>query len=203
MVSAAAVLLASLASATIREALSARTAATSSRARSESACNFHNDGEFSARLSSSSSVDMRATADTIRKSTRATLPRRLFSSRYSALHASASAPLRVRLKKRMGTTWRNFGSATRTNIRMDSSTWRILVSSVEICCGVTADRIACTSTAGLWDREGEALTPEGRALLAGTGVGSEAKYDVRRIGGRRSRACFNFETRRNLSRAVL
>src|ERR1044071_3646915 len=48
-----------------------RVRATSSRATSESACSFHNDGEFSARLSSSNSVLTRATTATVRSSTRA------------------------------------------------------------------------------------------------------------------------------------
>ena len=85
-----------------REALSDRAAATSSKATSESACSFHNDGEFSARLSSSSSVVMRATTATMRNSTRATLPRELFSSRYSALHASASARSQCEIEKPHG-----------------------------------------------------------------------------------------------------
>ena len=97
----------------------------------------------------------------------------------------------MKLKNRMGTTWRNFGSATRTKTRMDSSTWRSLASSVPICCGVTAERMACTSDAG---RRGGATRG-----LAGDGIGKER----RRMGGRRSRACFSLETRRNFSSAVL
>src|SRR6202035_5389167 len=123
--------------------------------------------------------------------------------RYSALQASASPGVKVRLKKRMGTTWRNFGSATRTNTRMDSSTWRTLVSSVEICCGVTAERMAWTSNTGRRERAGGAGLATGRPGWLNAGVGTDAKYDTRRIGGRRSRACFSLETRRNLSSAVL
>src|SRR6202021_2733625 len=111
--------------------------AISSNTTTASACSFHRDDILELRFNSSSSVLMRAEIDTMRINVRATSARRLFSSRNAAPYASASATVNVRLKKRMGTTWRYFGSATRTNTRMDSSTRRSSLSSAESCCALT------------------------------------------------------------------
>src|SRR5258708_33490843 len=95
----------------------------------------------------------------------------------------------------MGTTWRNFGSATRTKMRTDSSTLSSLVSSDATCCGVTALRMVFRLNGGLTMTVLEGLT----AGLAG--VAERIGLEARLVGGLWSRVCFSFDTPRNLSSA--
>src|SRR5450755_768499 len=98
----------------------------------------------------------------------------------------------------MGTTWRNLGSATRTKMRIDSSILSSLLSSLDVCCGVIADRIARTSSTGRRYRKEAGLAVVLRLALAA----GRARRGLRRIGGRWSRVFLSFDTRRNLSRAA-
>src|SRR5580658_441153 len=98
----------------------------------------------------------------------------------------------------MGTIWRYLGSATRTKIRIDSSTRRSLPSSAEICWAVIAGGWNEGAGAGAFEaaiRAGlaaAAVPPEDLTAFPAAGPSNDL-----RMGGRRSSSFFNLETRLN------